>query len=271
MRVVGCRSLGKRFRVSTHPHLQYFSNSYSRFMFALFTIFFESLTQSSIMAFLTLLPFDIVDSIIKYLHISDIAALSATCRQLSFPQRRLIILDSSRSRRALRWAARKSNMDLMIACYKIYRKRRIWTEEVYNDGHSNILLLAIWNNNVQGVRFLLQNGFRTDSSINDLTALHCAIIIPNNEIVQLLVSKGAQIDKRTTGGLTPTAMALKEKNYGALNILLQNGADANGSYLGRDSLIVFAVSTHNVRAYEILLSAGADVVKGFCESIFGHY
>jgi ankyrin repeat protein len=115
--------------------------------------------------------------------------------------------------------------------------------------------------NLYGVNKLLQsNKFDVDTKAQDgWNALHCAINSQNAEIVELLLNKGADVNKPLDiDGLTPLYRAINAQNVKIAELLLSRGADVNKP-LGSWTPLYNAVYSQNVEMAALFLRYGADV------------
>lgn len=95
---------------------------------------------------------------------------------------------------------------------------------------NNDLLEAVKSGDVEKVRCLIENG----ASINykgvvddkKICSLQIAIEQSNNDLVSLLIEKGAKINNHY-GDETPLIMAIKKKNKHIVSFLISKGADVN--------------------------------------------
>jgi cytohesin len=105
---------------------------------------------------------------------------------------------------------------------------------------------------------------------NGITALHMAASICNKELVDLLISKGADVNSKDNTGTTPLHYALGCSPKGGLDslkegwkevaeLLLAKGADINAQGYYWWTPLHFAVKNNSKEAVELLLSKGADV------------
>lgn len=85
---------------------------------------------------------------------------------------------------------------------------------------------------------------------------------PIYHTAELLIEAGADLNRRTTAGLTALHFALNRKNADIAKLLIDSGADITirgGS--GDDSPLNFAVRSDRVDLVQLLVDAGADVNK----------
>jgi hypothetical protein len=95
------------------------------------------------------------------------------------------------------------------------------------------LMIAAKNENFEIVDFLLDHGAKPDShskeyAIHYVTSWQRTSLETTKRIIQKLKSKGAEIDARTTSGLTPLLLCATDPQKGDLGLLfLELGADVN--------------------------------------------
>lgn len=57
------------------------------------------------------------------------------------------------------------------------------------------------------------------------TPLHVAVLVKNQEAVELLINKGADLNINGNAGQTPLHVAISAKNQDAIKLLIEKGAD----------------------------------------------
>lgn len=89
------------------------------------------------------------------------------------------------------------------------------------------LLSAVVNNGgADVVQLLLSHGADIDAvNIHGFTALHHASFRKDSRIVELLLQKGADYDAITSGGWSPLAIAANKRNWDYVRLLLRHNAD----------------------------------------------
>ena len=87
---------------------------------------------------------------------------------------------------------------------------------------------AVLQNLVPIASFLIDHGADLESQDIYGTPLHCAMYLTNHEeMVKLLVQKGAQFNSKNRIGQTPFHKAVNDGKISMANILLQYGADVD--------------------------------------------
>ncbi|CAM9787414.1 unnamed protein product, partial [Laminaria digitata] len=116
--------------------------------------------------------------------------------------------------------------------------------------------------NLEVVRTLLEHGVDVDECGPDReTALHNTVIHgrADPDLIDLLLSAGADIDARTVKGFTPLHLATDRPDSGdAAAILLRRGAAKDAVDSGGKSALHFAAERGHLAATRALLAAGAD-------------
>jgi ankyrin repeat protein len=102
--------------------------------------------------------------------------------------------------------------------------------ETYNDNGMNALHVAAIINTIEIAKLLLEKG----ANVNALskghlkaTPLYHAVNFGNKEMVQLLITHGAQVDKTNSKGVLPLSIAAAKGNIEMAKLLLKNGANIN--------------------------------------------
>ena len=92
------------------------------------------------------------------------------------------------------------------------------------------MMLAIMGRHVDFVRCLLEmEHFQVNSNIfNWNTALHFAVWSGCIEIMELLISSGADLDMRNFDGVRPLDLAIIQNDEAATRLLIRHGVDVNG-------------------------------------------
>ena len=108
--------------------------------------------------------------------------------------------------------------------------------------------------------FLIDHGADLESQDIYGTPLHCAMYLTNHEeMVKLLVQKGAQFNSKNRIGRTPFHQAVNDGKISMANILLQYGADINTKDFTGDTPLHFAVCWRKEEHVHFLLRSGASL------------
>ena len=127
-----------------------------------------------------------------------------------------------------------------------------------NEGYT-ALTLAVWNSDIVKATWLLNNGAEVDlRPTRDVkTPLMYALIKDNVPMIELLVSRGANVNAVTHDGRTPIMFA----SVNALPILYTHGADLSAVDRGWRvglSVLMSAIEDGEVSKAEWLIQHGAD-------------
>jgi ankyrin repeat protein len=98
----------------------------------------------------------------------------------------------------------------------------------------------------------------SDSLGNYLTPLMIAGIHDHPETLKLLVAKGAKVDKRNNVGATALMEIAKRPQPGILKLLIERGADVNARSTHGQTALMYAASNGQLENIKLLLAAGAD-------------
>jgi len=95
------------------------------------------------------------------------------------------------------------------------------------------------------------------------TPLHNAVESKKMEIIELLLKKGANVNARNSNNLTPFQLAVEEGREEIIKLLLQHGATVNSAYTGtyREGYtpLCIAVEEGYEKVVKLLLECGAKV------------
>ena len=137
------------------------------------------------------------------------------------------------------------------------QKRKRTLDEAMPDGFS-MLCRAAQDNDLEGVRDLLNNGARVDNAPHK-TPLMIASKNGNAEIVKLLLEHGARVDRLSYDGNTPLVIASEEGHTEIVNLLLEGGAKVDTvSRFGQTPLMIACEERH-FEIVKLLIEHGADL------------
>ncbi|KAL9168774.1 hypothetical protein ABFS82_04G037000 [Erythranthe guttata] len=120
------------------------------------------------------------------------------------------------------------------------------------------LILALQKRRFITSKYLINRG--ADITIADRkgkTSLHYAAEQDNKELMQMLLSKGADIESNSVNG-TPLQCAAASGNVESVRLLLGHGANPNLVSSISPSPLVSAIISQSYECFELLLKAGAD-------------
>jgi uncharacterized protein len=108
------------------------------------------------------------------------------------------------------------------------------------------------------VLFAVRLGVSPNAVCNDTSLLDAAILSPDTELVRLLLSRGADVNRRSRGQFTPLMAAAAMGRQDMVRVLLTAGADVNARASGQ-SLLLAPIHNGHVGTIRQLIAAGADV------------
>jgi len=100
-----------------------------------------------------------------------------------------------------------------------------------------------------------------DRDESDRTPLmYAAAFNDDPEVIRILAESNARVNARDKDGLSPLIIAVSNENTGAVEVLLELGANVNAiDGLLEYSSLIWAIEKENIEIIEMLLEAGADV------------
>ncbi|KAF8683153.1 hypothetical protein HU200_045014 [Digitaria exilis] len=121
---------------------------------------------------------------------------------------------------------------------------------------------AVFRGNLPVVRYLLDHGADLHQEgrlegLNGFTALHIAALKGRCAIAKLLLSMGAYVDGKSCH-VTPTHIAVGEGHDSTLKILLDHNADPNKE-VNLSTPLLIALRTPSLPCLKLLIQAGAEV------------
>ncbi|OJJ95976.1 hypothetical protein ASPACDRAFT_1824, partial [Aspergillus aculeatus ATCC 16872] len=126
---------------------------------------------------------------------------------------------------------------------------------------SKFLAHAILSNSVNGVSLLLDLGIGVDQPCNKDLPLCLAAKLGHDEIVQMLIERGATVEKRSGSGSTALMSAAGAGQTSTIALLLDNKADINAqsTYKGINGFtpLMRAVRSGHQNACRLLIDRGA--------------
>jgi len=149
------------------------------------------------------------------------------------------------------------------------------TEIYYYIGKRNTEIARAIINNAKKTAFEVKNNPHQYSVprivFHDANFLNMAIINEMDEILELLIKKGADINRNGIFGLPPIIIASWFGRTAALKILLEKGANVNSKSTDGTSALMFASMAGHNDIIDILIDHGADIYYkngyGFCALI----
>jgi ankyrin repeat protein len=126
-------------------------------------------------------------------------------------------------------------------------------------GNNNELLDAIYNDNFNLFKLLINKVDINATYNNGNTALIIAVDKNNLQIVQLLIAKGADINIKNNNGYTALIFAVGKNNLQIVQLLIAHGADVNIKNNNGYTALIFAIAKNNLLIATLLLENGANI------------
>jgi ankyrin repeat protein len=115
------------------------------------------------------------------------------------------------------------------------------------------LLLAVWNSNMEMVKFLLSKKANPNACSTNSSPVHEAVRQHNQQILEVVLSGGGNINLTTDFGKTPLHTAIQEEQDGLIDYLISKKADVKSKNDGGVGCLHFGAATTNYKILEKLL------------------
>lgn len=125
----------------------------------------------------------------------------------------------------------------------------------------NALTVAAINGQAKIAKLLMCNDTNPDSIIYRTTPLCSAAENGRTDVVEILLKEGAKWNVNTPEGLSPLLFAIRNRDKATLSLLLEYGADINGTELRESPLVTIILRDWGIQTVEFLLDMGADAGK----------
>ncbi|EAX96081.1 hypothetical protein TVAG_063840 [Trichomonas vaginalis G3] len=133
--------------------------------------------------------------------------------------------------------------------------------EINDCGGSNPLDEAASHNSLDVAKLLIMHGADVNSNENEdmETALHWATIFDYKEMVDLLLSHGADPNKQDRNMMSPLHLAVYKNQKDIAEVLLSHGADPTKQDSNKSNPLQYAVSKNDKNLVEIIINHGINV------------
>ncbi|MGD9010616.1 MAG: ankyrin repeat domain-containing protein, partial [Desulfobacteraceae bacterium] len=129
------------------------------------------------------------------------------------------------------------------------------------------LFAAVYENAIEIVTFLLDNGAAIDSVNDDYwTPLYVACREGHTQLANLLISRGAGLNHKVASHFTPLHAAAKTGKIDIARLLIEHGADINTRDTGNYTPLTTAMFYRHPELAALLIDKGADIeIKSYGE------
>jgi len=116
------------------------------------------------------------------------------------------------------------------------------------------LLLAVHNQNVEMVKFLLSKKANPNLCSTNSSPVHEAVRVHNQAILEIVLGAGGNINLTTDFGKTPLHMAIQEDHEALVDFLVSKKADTKAKNDGKVGCIHFAAAGTSLKIMEKFLA-----------------
>lgn len=141
-----------------------------------------------------------------------------------------------------------------IALMEVFLNRGADIHRVNRFGET-ALMLAAWKNRREAMQWLLDHGAQPNRGEREWTALHYATFAGHAELVDRLLTAGADINARSTNGSTVVMMAAREGHAAIAQRLLDAGANPTLKNDFDDDAVAWAMRQGNYAIAKAFTSA----------------
>jgi len=153
-------------------------------------------------------------------------------------------------------AAERGKLDSV----RIYLERDPQLINITDPGGYTPLHKAAYNGHPEIVEYLISKGAELNARSNSgSTPLHGAAFYGHPEAAIILIEKGAEIDIKNDGGYTPFLSACAGGKSETASLLLDHGADVNAVTADSNSALLNALYNNSRELVDLLVEKGADV------------
>jgi ankyrin repeat protein len=138
----------------------------------------------------------------------------------------------------------------------------VLSAKIVNHKLDSILLQAVENGNLEGVRELLASHIVPDIEVNDSrgwTALIHATGNNHADMLKLLIDNGADVNAKDKDGRTALLTAATWNYINIAKMLIDNGANINAKDKDGKTALMLAAIINNKDMVKMLIDRGADI------------
>lgn len=125
------------------------------------------------------------------------------------------------------------------------------------------LIQAVKNNKIEDVKKVIEDGvyINEQDKINKFTAIHLASFKKNEEILNFLIEKGADINRQDFYGWTALHWACANEQFDVVKILIEKGADINVKDLNNKTVMDLANNNVKFKIEQIIANIQAKKIE----------
>ncbi|HNX24053.1 MAG TPA: ankyrin repeat domain-containing protein [Spirochaetota bacterium] len=133
-----------------------------------------------------------------------------------------------------------------------------------NPDGKTLFYLSIEKNDIATLKLLAaRKDYINKKYMGGISPLNHAIDKGRTEIIQFLISSGAELNARDDSGTTPLTAAVNKTDYKTVSLLLNGGADSNVKKTDGKSVLLISYEKNRSNIFDILLAAGASSSEKF--------
>ena len=147
-----------------------------------------------------------------------------------------------------------------LAEVKRFLEQGISVDSRDSEGHTALHFAAL-NGKRDVVEFLLSQGADVDANFNSSwgTPLDLASLEGHKDVVELLISKGANVDPKDKYGWTPLDDAVWHGQKDIAETLIRAGANVNSRYNWGETPLIWAAQAGHTDIVDLLIANGAEI------------
>jgi len=156
-------------------------------------------------------------------------------------------------------AARSGNIPQLKAMFALD------ADTINKENHSGHtpLIIAAYNNQLQAVNFLLENGADVSSQFDQGSALHGAAFKGYLEVVKVLVNYKAKVNEKDSNGTTPLIYATLFSHNEIAKLLVEKGGDPTIKDNTGQSALTYAKQLKNEVLLHLFMKCATNKIPDY--------